>query len=108
MAYKLDLPATLAIHPVFHVSLLTHYHDSDSNVFPNRVVLPPPPVILDAGPEYEVESILDKQTFHYQVQYLVKWVGYPLNDTSWESIKNLTNSAALIAEFEQDQDRMQS
>ena len=102
MAYKLDLPATLVIHPVFHVSLLTRYHNSDSNVFSDQVVLPPPPVILDAGPEYEVESILNKRTFRRQVQYLVKWVGYSLNDASWEIIKNLTNSAVLIAEFEQD------
>ena len=42
------------------MSLLTHYHGSDPSMFPNRIVPPPPPTILDTGPEYEVESILDK------------------------------------------------
>ena len=100
VAYKLDLPSTLSIHPVFHVSLLTWYHDSDPNMFSNCIVPPPPPVILDTGPEYEVEYILDKQTFQCQVQYLIKWVGYSPHNASWELIKNLTNAAALIADFE--------
>ena len=60
VAYKLDLPSSLKIHLVFHVSLLTQYHASDPGIFPDRTFPPPPPAILDTGPEYEVESILDK------------------------------------------------
>ena len=98
--YKLNLPATLKIHPVFHVSLLTHYHASDPDIFPNRVTPPPPPTVVDTEPEYEVEAILDKRTFRRQLQYLVKWVGYPAHDASWEPVKNLSNSVDLVADFE--------
>ena len=56
--------------------------------------------MVDTEPEYEVEAILDKRTFHRQVQYLVKWVRYPAHDASWEPIKNLSNSMDLVTDFE--------
>ena len=69
--------------------------------FPDQITPPPSPTILDTEPEYEVETILDKRTFRRQTQYLVKWVGYPAHDASWEPVKNLSNTMDLITEFEQ-------
>jgi Chromo (CHRromatin Organisation MOdifier) domain len=104
VAYKLNLPATLKIHPVFHVSLLTRYHASNPDIFPGRIAPPPPPTVVDTELEYEVETILDKRTFRRQVQYLVKWAGYPAHDASWEPTANLSNSMDLITDFERQQD----
>ena len=88
------------MHPVFHVSVLTCYHASDPEVFPDRTIPPPPPTILDETPEYEVEAILNKCIYHHQVQYLVKWLGYPEYDASWEPAVNLTNSPDIVTDFE--------
>jgi hypothetical protein len=98
VAYKLELPETLKIHPVFHVSLLQPYQDP--SVFPDReIVIPPPPVTIANEIEYEVEKILDHRRHRKQLQYLVKWVGYPEHDASWEPVENLEHSAELITEY---------
>src|SRR6185295_6831912 len=61
--YKLELPGTMKIHPVFHVSLLKRYIEN-SEEFPFRIQLPPPPIQVDGEVEYEVEKILDKRERH--------------------------------------------
>ena len=53
VAYKLELPPTMQIHNVFHVSLLKQYH-SDGRTPP-----PPPAEVIDDEPEWEVKRILD-------------------------------------------------
>ncbi len=42
---------------------------------------------------YEVEGIMAKG-------YLVKWKGYPISESTWESIDNLKGCSKLIEEFE--------
>jgi hypothetical protein len=101
VAYKLELPPSLNIHPVFHVSLLRAYTTPSS--IPDRVPSrppPPPAVTMDDHEEYEVETILDQRTRHRNIEYLVKWVGYPDHDASWEPVANLTNAADIIKDFE--------
>ncbi|KAE8205032.1 hypothetical protein CF327_g7674, partial [Tilletia walkeri] len=101
VSYKLDLPSSMSgLHPVFHISLLEPYHDPASGSSLPRAPAPPPPDIINDQPEYEVEAILSKRTYRRQLQYLVKWVGYPLYDATWESVGNLTNSQRLIQDFE--------
>jgi hypothetical protein len=97
-AYQLDLPATLRIHPVFHVSLLKPYKESEDFA---RATLPPPVTIPDTEEqEYEVETILDKRTIRGKQQYLVKWTGYPLHDATWEPAHHLKNAQQKVKEFE--------
>jgi RNase H-like domain found in reverse transcriptase/Reverse transcriptase (RNA-dependent DNA polymerase)/Integrase zinc binding domain/Chromo (CHRromatin Organisation MOdifier) domain/gag-polyprotein putative aspartyl protease len=100
VAYRLELPSTLRVHPVFHVSLLKSYVEpeiiSDRKLSP----LPPEPVTIEDHEEFEVEKILDRRTKYRRTEYLVKWKGYPECDASWEPLKNLDNAAEVIAEFE--------
>ena len=60
LVYKLELPATLRIHPVFHISMLKTYHE-DASEFERQTL----PLLIEnvlQQDEYEVEDILDKRT----------------------------------------------
>jgi hypothetical protein len=102
-AYKLDLPNTFRIHPVFHISLLKPYHETSDF---SRTV-PPPPIFIPENQqeEYEVETILDKKIVKNKKQYLVKWMGYPLHDATWEPVEHLVNANEKVKEFENQRGR---
>ena len=60
---------------------------------------PPPPLPLDeatAG-EYEVEDILDFLLDRSGTDYLVKWVGYPVFESTWEPAAHLANAPDIVA-----------
>jgi hypothetical protein len=99
-AYKLDLPSNMKIHPVFHVSLLKPYQAA-----PNEFHRPtPPPAIVlpdTEHEEYEVETILDKRILRKKPQYLIKWLGYPLHEATWEPLDHLKNAMDKVKEFEE-------
>ena len=95
-AYRLQLPSSMKIHPVFHVSLLDRYVESD---IPTRVQPPPQPVIVENEAEFEVEEVLDSKIMHKRLFYLVKWKGYPLSDNSWEPASHLANAKDLVDSF---------
>ena len=94
VAYELELPPALSIHPVFHVSLLEPYYKS---LLPGRTNDPPPPLVVNNSLEYEVEAILDSRHYRRSLQYLVMWKGYP--EPSWEPAKNVSNAQRLVKEF---------
>ena len=51
--------------------------------------------------EYEVERILAKRAdIHGDTFYLVKWQGYPSDDSTWEPEAHLANSTKLLERFE--------
>ena len=105
LAYELDLPSSLPIHPVFHISKLKPYLISE--VFdPHRSLPParPPPEIVDNEEEFEVEAIRDSRERKWRgtlyKQYLVKWKGYPEHENTWEWIDSLEKAKDLIQQFE--------
>jgi hypothetical protein len=103
-AYELDLPSSFRIHPVINISQLKLYHDG-AKQFPHRSPAPsrPPPVTahptMASESEWAAEEILDSRIERNQTKYLIKWVGYPREESTWEPITNLNNSKRLIREF---------
>ena len=95
-AYRLDLPPTWRIHPVFHVDSLKRYHGSTES---NREEQPPPPVIVEGEEEYEVESILRHKGQGARRLYQVLWKGYPITEASWEPESNLQNAPLILEEY---------
>ena len=78
-AFRLELPPSIRIHPVFHVTLLEPYV---GNPFPGRDVPQPPPVIVDGDPEWKVASVLDSKFLRGKLYYLVDWEGFDESERS--------------------------
>ena len=55
LSYQLKLPVQWKIYPVFHVTLLSWYQETNVHG-PNY--LPPPPDLIDGQEEHEVEALL--------------------------------------------------
>lgn len=104
-AYELELPSQLRIHPVQNISKLRRYVPSPDR-FSSRPVQPtrPPPDCIDpAGDEvYLVERLLAARQVGRRKEYLVKWEGYPLEESSWEP-KSSLRCPDKLAEFEANQ-----
>jgi hypothetical protein len=82
VAYKLQLPESSKIHPIFHVSQLKKaigdYHPTEEL-----------PISLDADKsEVQPEKLLswrDKfEEGHHKKEWLVKWKGLDASDATWE------------------------
>ena len=96
LAFCLELPPNLKIHPVFHVHLLDHYN---ANKIPGRCQLPPPPEEIDGEEEYKVREILGSRIARRRLEYLVDWKGYLEDERTWELVENVSGAADLVAEF---------
>ena len=72
-SYRLDLPAFMRIHDVFHPSLLRPATKAPLPDQPNDL---PPPVVVNDEEEWEVDNILDAKKHGRRVLFKVKWKGY--------------------------------
>jgi hypothetical protein len=96
-AYRLRLPKTFSkIHPVFHVSLLKPFRRQ-----PGTEPTEPQPIVLDDHEEWEVEEILGHRRFRNKTQYLVKWLGWPSYENSWEPVENLRNAQEALQAYQE-------
>ena len=100
VTYRLELPVTLKIHPVFHISLLKKYEEPTNIPHRQKIQEPPPTVIVNDHEEFKVEKILDKRVRHRRKEYLVHWKGYLEYDASWEPTINLRNAKEMVKEFQ--------
>lgn len=94
-AYKLSLPKSAKIHPVFHVSLLSPVA---TDPLPGQELIPSPSLIVENDDiEYEVEKVIGSHFKNGKLHYLVRWKGYgPEDDWSipydqTEGFKDLIN-----------------
>jgi Chromo (CHRromatin Organisation MOdifier) domain len=97
VAYQLELPSAWNIHNVFHASLLLPYRETPSHR-PNFIR--PPPELIRGEDEYEVEAIINHRFKgrKWQLEYLLKWKGYPHSDNMWEP-KDRIHADQLIKEY---------
>jgi hypothetical protein len=93
-AFKLNLPETVNIHPVFHVSQLKPYVSSSA---PVPVTTPPPLYTDKRGGMYAVETILAKKRVGKEWKYLVKWTGYDDSENTWEPFSHVRHLTDLVA-----------
>lgn len=89
-AYKLKLPTSLHIHPVFHVSRLEKYNPDPYARNPKLH-----PIDTDS-PSFTIEEIVDSKTIRAILHYLVKWKDFTSDYNSWEPRRNLTSTPGLL------------
>ena len=102
-AYTLALPEQLrSLHPTVNVSRLKPYVDGREK-FPSRtqpLARPPPEATGDNGaPVYQVEAITKRRVVRGVEQFLVRWAGYPVEESTWEPRANLNGAQRLLKKF---------
>ncbi|CCO31917.1 Retrotransposable element Tf2 155 kDa protein type 1 [Rhizoctonia solani AG-1 IB] len=95
-AYRLKLPDNMKIHDVFYMGLLSKVKRNELQAWENR----PPPITVDGEEEYEVEGIMDSRENKGKWEYLIKWKGYGLEESTWEPKANLKNAAKHLKKYE--------
>jgi len=85
MAYKLKLPASASIHPVFHVSILNK-KVGNREVHATLPALPSEPLFL---PQAILERCMVKKNQRATTQFLVHWAGFTPAEATLEFVKEL-------------------
>ena len=107
-AYRLALPETWKIHPVFHVSLLRDWKAAD--------VQEDQPVSREDAPDieepyWEIEKILRwrkiKRNKKIIKEYLVLWKNFPVEEASWIQANQLSHPEQLQDYIKEDQPQEQ-
>ena len=93
LAYKIDLPKKLKIHPVFHVSILKKYLGNSKNKDDVQD-------IIEESNEYKVGKIIGKRAKNGQFYYLVSYDNTHTRKDEWVNIHELVNYKKLIDAFE--------
>ncbi|KAL1980244.1 hypothetical protein VTN96DRAFT_4419 [Rasamsonia emersonii] len=86
LVYKLELPSTMRMRPVFHTNLL---RPAATDPLTGQRPENPGPVIVDNQVVYRVDEILDSRRHYGHIQYLVKWSGWDIKDATWEPIEHV-------------------
>ncbi|KAK3568543.1 hypothetical protein QTP86_008760 [Hemibagrus guttatus] len=81
VTYRLRLPVTYRICPMFHVSLMKPAHPSTEGAPAGGE--PPPPLDVEGSPAYRVWALLDSRQVRSRVQYLMDWEGSGAEEQSW-------------------------
>jgi len=102
-AYKLKLPDTMRIHPVFHVSLLEPYRLRPGEDPAQHE----PPVLVEDEEEYEVEEVLSERRIRGKTQYLVSWKGWSPAYNQWVDREDL-HAPELVQRFVEEEKRRQN
>ncbi|KAI4331932.1 hypothetical protein L6164_016879 [Bauhinia variegata] len=87
VAYQLQLPSRLRIHPVVHVSLLKNYNADEEVPLRNILTRAPTAVITESDKEEEKilsHRVIRKRGVSSCTEYLVKWKGLLDHKASWE------------------------
>jgi len=95
-SFRLKLPETMKVHPVFHAEKLRK--DPDNPLLGQANPNPPPLVLEDGEEEYEVQSVLAVKLVRGNLKYQIQWKGWD-RDLEWYPAESLRNSPLALREF---------
>ena len=96
VVFRLELPPSIKIHLVFHISLLEPYKESS---IPSKFQIPPFLVEIEEQEEFEVLKILDSRIIRRKLEYLIQWQKYDTTERPKEPVANFCNVLEMIQEF---------
>lgn len=104
LAYELELPSTMKIHPVISIAQLEPA-PTGADPFNRPPVNDEPPAVEMEFPEqdpdqFEVERVADRRKVRQRFQYLVKWKGYRPQYNSWHGLQDLTHCMDLVNDYD--------
>ena len=97
LAYRLELPPVINIHPVISIAQLEPTSATEDPYQRPRNINPPHVVET----EDEIEVLLNKREVRRKTQYLIKWKGYGNKHNVWYNVDNLQNAPDLVAEYKE-------
>jgi predicted aspartyl protease/transposase InsO family protein len=95
-SYKLDLPKSIKVHPVFAPEKLRKAATLEP--LPGQLEDPQPAIEVNGQEEWEIESIIAVKLTKGKLYYKVKWIGYD-EDYEWYPAGNFKNAPLKIQEF---------
>ncbi|CAI7918000.1 unnamed protein product [Closterium sp. NIES-54] len=99
VTFHLRLPDTWKLHNAFHVQLMKPYKDPNQQ-FQGRKLPPPPPVLIQDEPEYEVERVLtNRRRGGKTLEFLLRWKGYDPNEDSWVVEADMGNARRALKDY---------
>src|ERR1700677_3387160 len=98
-AFKLKLPSSMKIPPVFPRSKLRLYSPP---TIPDQSITPQGPVVIEGEERYNVGAILNSKLTRGKLFYLVKWEGWSTEHNTWEPESHLDGSRKFIEKFHQE------
>ena len=115
LAYKLDIPDSWLVHPVFTIAQLEPCPDPNKDPFerPNKHIhIPPVSTNEDGSINCEIERLLNKRVHKkgrgYTTEYLIRWKSYGPEYDQWYNVKSLGDAGDLVQEYEQEVNRIRS
>jgi hypothetical protein len=58
--------------------------------------------LIEGQEEHEVEAIIAHRKQGQHFKYLIKWLGYPTSENTWEPESNLKHSAMLLSTYKRE------
>ncbi|CAI7774702.1 unnamed protein product [Closterium sp. NIES-53] len=99
VTFRLRLPDTWKLHNAFHVQLQKPYKDPNQQ-FQGRQLPPPPPVLVQDEPEYEVERVLThRRRGGKTLEFLLRWKGYDPTEDSWVVEADMRNARHALKDY---------
>ncbi|CAI5471221.1 unnamed protein product [Closterium sp. Yama58-4] len=99
VTFRLRLPDTWKLHNAFHVQLLKPYKDPNQQ-FQGRQLPPPPPVLVQDEPEYEIERVLThRRRGGKTLEFLICWKGYDPTEDSWVAEADMGNARRALKDY---------